>query len=200
MAPEYRAMFLVVCLLHALLFAAAVRAFRYLPREVADRRTFLLAFCGTPFLLLLAFTGMVDRNRPPHTRAYRNEVMAFISVREIRTASENYASYFGKGYPVSLAVLGPADGKTASCLHAGLINEAQAKGERVGYTFDYRPGPTVGKPPPDCPSGVQTYTVSARPREFERSGCRSFFLDAEGRIHYTDQNRAATRDDPKLEF
>lgn len=196
----YRALLFVVCLLHALLFTAALTAFRNLPREVTDRRTFLLAFCGTPFLLLLAFTGMIDRNRPPHTRAYRNEVMAFISVREIRTASENYASYFGNGYPAGLAVLGPPDGKAASCVNAGLINEAPAKGERAGYTFDYRPGPTVGKPPSDCPPGVQTYTVSARPREFERSGCRSFFLDEAAVIHYTNENRAATAADPALEW
>lgn len=196
--PEYRAVFLVVCMLHALLFAAAVNAFRRLPREAADRSTFLLAFCGTPFLLLLAFMGMVDRQRPPHTRAYLNEFSAIGSLRKIRTASESYASYFGNGYPASLKELGPSSDHKPSCLNAGLISEWLAKGKTVSYAFDYRPGPTVGSPPPGCPPGVQTYSVSARPREFERSGCRSFFLDESGVIHYTYENRAATAADPEL--
>ena len=196
----YRVLFLLVCLLHTLLFTSAVRALRSLPREATDLCTFVLAFCGTPFLLLLAMTGMADRARPSHKRAYLSELTAIFSLERIQKASESYASNFDNGYPASLAILGPSDGKAASCVNAGLIEERQAKGEWGGYDFDYRPGPAIGRPIPGCPPGAQTYTVSARPREFERSGCRSFFLDELGLIHYTYENRAATVADSKLDW
>ncbi len=194
------ALFLLIGLAHALLFVAAVKALYSMPAEAHARCDLVLALLGTPFLMLLAMAGLADRNRPPHKRAYLNEISAISTLKKIRTASESYATAFSNGYPSSLMVLGPADEKGPGCARAGLVDERQARGEWASYTFEHHPGPVIGRPATACPPGVQDYSVSARPREFERSGCRSFFLDVEGRIHYTYQNRAATRDDPKLEF
>ena len=53
----------------------------------------------------------------------------------------------------------------------------------TGYRFEYRP---VFKE-----ERVASYTISARPLEFEETGNRSLLLAAEGKIYETRENRNA---------
>ena len=46
--------------------------------------------------------------------------------------------------------------------------------------------------------GVKSYTLTARPLVYYRTGTRSFFTDETGVIRMTAEDRAATADDPPL--
>ncbi len=63
-----------------------------------------------------------------------------------------------------------------------------------GYFFEY-----TGNPPSTTVEGCtrfQSFTMTARPVVFERTGIRSFFVDKSREIHATSENRAANASDP----
>ncbi len=99
-------------------------------------------------------------------------------------------TYPGVGFPGDLRVLGPAgEDEEATEEHAGLLQPEMAANEfsNEGYKFRYeliRGGPDGN------------FTIVGRPIEGRSVRGGSFFLDATGSIHVTDESRDATPDDP----
>ena len=103
------------------------------------------------------------------------------------TAMELYATTSkDASYPATLSALAPPleAGKKAS---SGKIDAALMCGQAScvdnGYRFEFRP---VFKE-----ERVASYTISARPLEFEETGNRSLLLTADGKIYETRENRNA---------
>ncbi|MBI4467471.1 MAG: hypothetical protein HY656_08625 [Acidobacteria bacterium] len=151
--------------------------------------------------LLIAWLGI---RSPGHVFPYRaggrNESSAVARLRILQTDAEAYVTAYRNGFPPSLAVLTPPPADSPeSCEHAGLIDPAVATGVRSGYRFEYRPGPTIEKPGPECAvAGVKSYAVVARPQPYKETGTRSFFSDESGVLRWTCEDRAATAQDPPI--
>jgi hypothetical protein len=86
--------------------------------------------------------------------------------------------------------LGPAPKGQISPEQASLVNAGLAAGKQNGYLFRYRIVPD--------PSGNDTnFELAATPESYDKVGRRSFFLDAEGKVHAADKHgTVATSDDP----
>ncbi len=115
-------------------------------------------------------------------------------LRTVVTAQITYAvTYPQKGFASALAELGPPPVRSKpSEKGADLIDGQLASSEKRGYRFTLRPGP------PDVHGIVSTFSCTARPLEYERTGLRSFFVDESGIIRATEENRPATADDEPL--
>jgi hypothetical protein len=141
---------------------------------------------GTPlfraslyYLCLLILVGMTLPNWyvPP---AVRRENEAVKTLREYSAAIDFYAAKSKyASYPPKLSALAaPKAGTLTSDLMC-----AQASCASNGYRFEYRSTVLEGR--------VVSYTISARPLEFEETGKYSFLLAADGKIHQTRENRGA---------
>jgi hypothetical protein len=148
-------------------------------------RTFLLAVAG---VLVATMCVAVYRE-------YRNSVTyeAASSLRVINTACQAYAeTYRDLGFPRELAQLGPRTEEAKGPQRSGLIDGVLASGVKSGYIYSYRAGE------PDKNGKTTTYTFTAVPRQYGKSGRRSYYSDQTGTIHFTDENRAPTANDPVL--
>jgi hypothetical protein len=119
--------------------------------------------------------------------AVRRENAAVKNLHKYSAAMDLYAaSSQYPSYPPELSALAApeAAGKIApsSVLDSGLMC-AQPSCVNNGYRFEYRPQRVDGR--------VVSYTISARPLEFEETGKYSFLLAAEGKIHQTREDRDA---------
>ena len=159
-------------------------------RVVLEAAGLLLVFVFFIGLAGASLPEMVSHRRPA------NEASALGSLRTINTAAIAYESTYANGFPPSLGVLGPGNPET--CSAADLIESVLAGGKKTGYLFVYTPGPKVEKPAKGCPPGAKSYTVTARPQEFGKTGHRNFFTDETGVIRVTSENRAATVKDPPI--
>ena len=120
-----------------------------------------------------------------------NETRAVGSVRAINTASQQYSSFYGNGFPPSLHSLGPVTGGGANCNAADLIDQVLAAGTKSGYNFAYIPGAPVTFAPPGCAiAGATSYTITATPVTVGSTGQRSFCTD-ESRVIRQDSTGAA---------
>ncbi|MBI2956103.1 MAG: hypothetical protein HYY26_02200 [Acidobacteria bacterium] len=129
-----------------------------------------------------------------------NESTAAGSLRTINTAAVVYNDTYKNGFPPNLSVLGPPPAASEpSCQAADLIDPTLLTGEKNGYAFVYTPGPPVGDPVAGCPVGVESYTVSARPLRYEKTGVRSFFSDESAVLRWTPEDRAATVNDEPVQ-
>lgn len=138
------------------------------------------------YLCLLIVVGATLPNWyvPP---AVRRENEAVKNLRRYSAAMDLYAARSKNAtYPPELSALaGPeATGKIApsSTLDSDLMC-AQASCVDNGYRFEYRPLMVDGR--------VVSYTISARPLEFDEAGKYSFLLDADRKIHETREDREA---------
>ena len=66
---------------------------------------------------------------------------------------------------------------------------AERSFRKSGYIFQYVPGPA------DASGRITSYTISARPVTYRKTGTRSFLLDETGKIRATPEHRAATARD-----
>jgi type IV pilus assembly protein PilA len=102
-----------------------------------------------------------------------NEASAVASLRTLNAACANYSTSWGKGFPVSLANLGP--GKPPTSSSADLIDSLLAAGNKSGYNIVYVSGaPSSGK--------IMTYSINANPAVPNQTGGRYFFTDQTGVI------------------
>jgi hypothetical protein len=139
-------------------------------------RTALYYVC---FLLVVAAT-LPDWYVPP---AVQRENQAVDSLRKYSTALGVYATASNdEGYPPNLSALA-AGKKEPSGMHDSQLICGHASCIKNGYRFEYRP---VFKQ-----KRVASYTISARPLEFEETGNHSFLLSADGNIHQTRDDRDA---------
>jgi hypothetical protein len=196
--PELLVLTSAYALVHLGLAIAARQAWARLPSPTVAARVWPAAALGVVlplvFMIVVAFPGLIATQHPPSD----NAVVA--DLRSINTAAVIYQSNYG-GYPPTLAVLGsPAQGAAPHCRGAGLIDAGLASGVKRHYTYVYTPGPPVAASAEGCPPGVQSYTVSARPKEFGKPGrIRSFFTDDSLAIHHTREDRPATPADPTVD-
>jgi hypothetical protein len=121
------------------------------------------------------------------------EEAAMAALRRLAAAIRQYREAFG-ALPEQLEQLGPAKKEGVSPERAQLVEEELASGIQGGYRFRYRilPAPDANSPP--------GFELAATPVDYGRTGRRSFFLDAEGRMRGGDkQGAVATSADPLVE-
>ncbi|HXW62824.1 MAG TPA: hypothetical protein VEJ45_09505 [Candidatus Acidoferrales bacterium] len=119
------------------------------------------------------------------------EDTALSNLRSLADAIQTYRRAFGK-LPDTLAQLGPAPKDQVSPDQASLVDDALAIGSDGGYRFRYR-----------IVSGAQddetAFELAALPDTYGKTGRRSFFVDAAGKIHGADKHGdLASADDPVL--
>ncbi len=103
-----------------------------------------------------------------HSKMRGNEASAVGSLHAIIAASQNYSSTYGKGYPATLAQLGPAVIPTAN--NADLLDSVLTSGAKSGYAFSYSAAPAVG-------GAVNSFAITANPTTRGTTGQRSFYTD-----------------------
>lgn len=118
------------------------------------------------------------------------EDSALQTLKDLAEAIRTYRRAFGK-LPESLALLGPAPPNEISPDQAGLINAQLAAGSQGGYQFRYRIVPAATE-------SEAHFELAASPEEYGRSGKRSFFLDADGKVHAEDKHGAVAGPDAPL--
>jgi len=143
-----------------------------------------IAIISASFLLLVLAAIMIPCF--VDSRSAANESSAVGSLRLISAAQADFSKeHPGKGYATSLAELRLSFGD-------GLIDLALTSGTKNGYVFTITPGT------PDASGHITSYTATANPERFQKTGFRSFFIDDSGLIRYTIENRPATAADPRL--
>lgn len=187
MRRAHRSDAVVLVFLIALLFALAAQL-------VFVSRAFLGKFSyGTPlfrvslyYMCLLILVGATLPNWYVMP-AVRRENAAVKNLHKYSAAMNSFAARSKyASFPPELSALATpeAAGKFAS---SGVLDSdlmcAQASCVNNGYRFEYRPQRVDGR--------VVSYTISARPMEFEETGKYSFLLEAEGKIHQTREDRDA---------
>jgi hypothetical protein len=121
------------------------------------------------------------------------ERSAIESVNKVVAAIEAYRNKYGR-LPESLANLGPPLHGTANGEAAGLLDSDLANGMKNGYNIRCAilGASTLGAP--------AKYELSATPLQYNRTGRRSFFRDANGILHAADRHGAVgSATDPKVE-
>lgn len=119
------------------------------------------------------------------------EDAAVSDLHNLNDAIQTYRRAFGK-LPDSLAQLGPAPKNQVSPDQADLVNEQLAAGSDGGYRFRYRL--VLGTQEDET-----AFELAAMPDDYGKTGRRSFFLDASGKIHGADKHGdLASVDDPAV--
>jgi hypothetical protein len=167
----------------------------FIPVNVAGERTVEFGMVREGAGWRILSLGLLLVNIPELTKQWAEqdlaarEEAAIKTLRGIADAVKTYRGAFDK-LPESLAQLGPAPKEGVSPDAAGLLEERLVAGNRGGYNFRYRilPAPDGGEP---------GFELAAAPEEYGRTGRRSFFLDAAGKLHAADKKGApAGGDDP----
>jgi hypothetical protein len=138
----------------------------------------------------------------PSTRRAENEKFAVLSLTTLNTAATTYAVTYNKGYPPSLAALGPPKTenpnasvdeivKAESAQAAGFIDEVLASGKNWAYRFTY----TAGKL--DKEGRLNEYTVHADPITPGVTTEKHFFTD-QSEVIRVEMGKEATRDSPPI--
>jgi hypothetical protein len=121
------------------------------------------------------------------------EEVATSALNKICAAINTYQKAFEK-LPDTLAQLGPAPKEGISPDAAGLLTDELITGKAGGYAIRYRVVPSGT-------GGVDTqFELVATPTEYGKSGKRSFFMNATGKLHGADKTGApATASDPLID-
>jgi hypothetical protein len=137
--------------------------------------------------------------RTPYLLAAANEEIALYALRTLYRAQLAYADWYAMGFARDLSLLGqPPEWRRASADHAGLIDtrygtfrvDHATHFSQSGYWLTYLTHELNGA------GQVTAHAIAGGPREFGKTGTHSFLLDEGGVVHFTSQNRAATRKDP----
>lgn len=132
-------------------------------------------------LLTVAATQYIAAQTSPRLFA---EVHVVRSMRQLHGAQMTYQATAGAGHFGSLQNL----------RQEGFIDDALASGEKYGYLYVVA---TVDGVPGQTPA---SFTVTATPRSYRKSGIRSFFINTAGEIRGGDKSGAvATSSDPIID-
>jgi hypothetical protein len=142
--------------------------------------------------------GITDLLHEP-TEMEKNEAAARETLGTIEGALRRYAGANPQtGYPSSLKELtvGPANFKPELWRYLGILDESYAADPLIknGYRFRYLLT-NVG-------DGLQNpgqFEIVAVPTEFAVTGKKSFYLDQDGTVHMTTENRPANEDDTAID-
>ena len=117
------------------------------------------------------------------------ETQALGALRTYLVAAVTYEAQFAKGYPPSLAAMGPGDGGENG---AGLLDASMTSGEKYGYRYTYTPLDMNS-------DGIyEAFTLTADPAGFSSLSGRHFFVDESGIIR-VEKDHMATSDSPQLQ-
>jgi hypothetical protein len=144
--------------------------------------------------------GLVVLDIPQLTAEWSRQAMedreeeAMAALRTIAQALDSYYKAFEK-LPESLLQLGPAPKNGISPDNAGLLDSQLAQGQAGGYSIRYRILPSD-----DLERSPSRYELAATPKEYGKSGVRSFFIDSTGTLRGGDkQGGPATSGDPPVD-
>jgi hypothetical protein len=127
-----------------------------------------------------------------------SEDAAIADLRSVAAALDTYRRAYGK-LPDTLALLGPAPPNGVSPEAASLLDADLAAGNKDGYTIRYTITPASGSLPEEETNKAETFSLASSPREYGKSGRRSFFLDSSGILRGADkQGSVATTTDPRI--
>jgi type II secretory pathway pseudopilin PulG len=126
------------------------------------------------------------------------EDAAIVDLRAVASALDTYRRSYGK-LPDTLAALGPAPPNGVSPETAGLLDADLAAGEKDGYLIRYTISPPSGNRTEEEINPTETFSLSSSPKEYGKSGRRSFFLDSAGVLRGADkQGGVANSADPRI--
>jgi hypothetical protein len=147
-------------------------------------------------LILLDVSAMASQWEQADLDA--SEDAAIADLRSVASALDTYRRAYGK-LPDTLAMLGPAPPDGVSPEAASLLDADLAAGSKGGYTIRYTITPAAANLPEDEASKAETFSVASSPKEYAKSGRRSFFLDSSGILRGADkQGGVATSTDPRI--
>jgi hypothetical protein len=186
----------LMALSQLILAGAAIRTYYSLPKEPRDLRTLLWCFAYgfvlyIQLLVLFPFENLVLF--PFENKETIHEKLAERRLEGIHTAASEYAQLFGGVFPESLGALGlPPSGQKTNCRAAGLLQRRlETSG---GYHIEYHSGPpstTIAGP---C-GGAKSYTATARPIVYGKTGSLNLYTDEGGVIRCTREDRPANASD-----
>ena len=141
--------------------------------------------------------GLVLLDVPQLSKQWADEALAAKEDSAIKTlqglaeAVETYRRAYGN-LPESLAQLGPAPKGQISPDLASLVDQQLAAGSESGYRFRYRIVPATQ-------ADETAFELAAMPEDNGKTGRRSFFLDASGKVHGADKHGdMAASEDPLI--
>ena len=173
-----------------ILVVAAFRTYNLLPREPQDRmKAAVSAAYGILLFGLFWFTAVFG-NFPSPTAF--NELEAMESMRSVYMTADRYAKAHQGFFPDNS--INPGTDEKGECANDRPLmyrHEAQ-----YGYIINYQIMPAE-KLVQGC-RVAESYTGTARPVNYGKTGGRSFFVDQTKVIRFTSENRAATSSDPEL--
>ena len=127
-----------------------------------------------------------------------SEDAAIADLRSVASALDTYRRAYGK-LPDTLAMLGPAPPNGVSPESASLLDADLANGNKDGYTIRYTITPAAGSLPEDEANKAETFSLASSPKEYGKTGRRSFFLDSSGILRGADkQGGIAGTTDPRI--
>jgi type II secretory pathway pseudopilin PulG len=173
-----------------------------IPGEDARKITFGFVREGGKWKLLSA--GLMLLDVPAMAKQWEqadldaSEDAAIADLRSVALALNTYRSAYGK-LPDTLTALGPAPPDGVSPEAASLLDADLAAGSKDGYTIRYSITPAAGNPPEDETAKAENYSLVSSPKEYGKSGRRSFFLDSSGILRGADkQGGVAASTDPRI--
>jgi len=147
-------------------------------------------------LLLLDVPAMAQQWAQADLDAAENTAMN--DLRSVALALDTYRHAYGK-LPDTLAALGPAPPDGASPEVANLLDADLAGGSKDGYTIRYTITPAKDTANEQEANKAETFSLNSSPKEYGKSGKRSFFLDSSGVLRGADKNGAlATSTDARI--
>jgi hypothetical protein len=127
-----------------------------------------------------------------------SEDAAIADLRSVAAALDTYRRAYGQ-LPDTLTLLGPAPPSGVSPEAASLLDADLAAGSKDGYTIRYTIAPAAGSPPEEEANRAETFVLASSPKEYGKTGRRSFFLDSSGILRGADkQGGIATSTDPRV--
>jgi hypothetical protein len=132
--------------------------------------------------IVLSFAPGIVSGQANDTR-YFHEKLVVKALTDINAAQATYIAVFGNGNY----------GTNLDLREAGLIDEVLASGEKYGYYFLFTRIDRTDSTP-------TRFYVTATPRQYRKTGTRSFYINESGNLRGADKNGGlATINDPILD-
>jgi len=147
-------------------------------------------------LILLDIPAMAKQWEQADLKAQEDKAVA--NLRAIATALDTYRRAYGN-LPDDLAELGPGPPNGVSPEAAGLVDAELAAGNKDGYNVRYNVVTSSANEMDESANKTETFALTASPKEYGKTGRRSFFLDSSGVLRGDDkQGAVATYTDPPI--
>lgn len=151
----------------------------------------ILGYLGVAVVPLLIIAAIAIPNLF-RARMAANQASAIGSLRTLNVAAVTYEAQYGKGFPLTLGVMGPPAVKgKPDAAGADLIDGVLASGRKSGYVFTYE---VTARDDKGFPSA---YTIHADPIAENSTGQGHYFTDETGVIRM-EREKAADSSSPPL--